>query len=225
MSALSELGVELKQFWQLPHHNNPELAQKLQQVQAWQKDRIRQTHAELFSQPKNKPMAEYFLNHLYGGDTLNQIVSQLERIVPKARKLEKLAPTAALETGTLGVETAITSTKLDLKLAEWLLDNNKDVNADNMHEAYLAVDDEAARRQQIADLKQVCYRSDKYLNSFILQKAFKLAKKQAYKHNLQPLYDFIDSGFAAMKPLKSVASFIDPFCERELEIIKEVHSS
>ncbi|WP_019672804.1 FFLEELY motif protein [Psychrobacter lutiphocae] len=223
MSALSKLGVELQQFWQLPHHNNPELAQKLQQVQAWQKDRIRQTHATLFSEPKNKPMAEYFLNHLYGGDTLNQIVSQLERIVPKARKLEKLAPSAALETGTLGVETAITSTKLDLKLAEWLVANDLPVTADNMHAAYLAVNDESARRQQIEDLKQVCYRSDKYLNSFILQKAFKLAKRQAYKHNLQPLYDFIDAGFAAMKPLKSVASFIDPFCERELQIIADVH--
>ncbi|AWT48763.1 hypothetical protein DLE54_03940 [Psychrobacter sp. YP14] len=225
MSALSNLNTHLKQYWELPHHNNPELTTKLSQVQNWQKDRIRRTHAELFSQPKNKPMAEYFLNHLYGGDSLDQIVRQLEVIVPKAQKLEKLAPTAALETGTLGVETAITSTKLDLKLAQWLLDNNLEVNEDNMQAAYVAVNDEQARRQQIEDLKQVCYRSDKYLNSFILQKTFKLAKKQAYKRNLQPLYDFIDSGFAAMKPLKSVGSFIDPFCERELQIIDQVHSA
>lgn len=225
MSALSDLSVELKQFWQLPHHNDPKLATKLSEVQSWQKDRIRNTHAELFSEPKNKPMANYFLTHLYGGDSLNQIVSQLEKIVPKARKLEKLAPTAALETGTLGVETAITSTKLDLKLAQWLLENDLEVNETNMHSAYLAVNDEAARRQQIEDLKQVCYRSDKYLNSFILKKAFKMAKKQAYKHNLQPLYDFIDAGFEAMKPLKSVGNFIDPFCKRELEIINEVHKA
>lgn len=225
MSALSNLNTHLKQYWELPHHNNPELTTKLSQVQNWQKDRIRRTHAELFSQPKNKPMAEYFLNHLYGGNSLDQIVRQLEVIVPKAQKLEKLAPTAALETGTLGVETAITSTKLDLKLAQWLLDNNLEVNEDNMQAAYVAVNDEQARRQQIEDLKQVCYRSDKYLNSFILQKTFKLAKKQAYKRNLQPLYDFIDSGFAAMKPLKSVGSFIDPFCERELQIIDQVHSA
>lgn len=223
MSALSDLSVELKQFWELPHHNDPKLATKLAEVQSWQKDRIRNTHAELFSQPKNKPMADYFLTHLYGGDSLNQIVSQLEKIVPKAQKVEKLAPSNALETGTLGVETAITSTKLDLKLAQWLVNNDLEVNEANMKKAYLAVNDEAARRQQIEDLKQVCYRSDKYLNSFIVQKSFKLVKKQAYKRNLQPLYDFIDAGFSAMKPLKSVGNFIDPFCERELAIIDEVH--
>lgn len=223
MSALSDLNVKLKQFWDLPHHNNPQLAAKLAEVQNWQKDRIRKTHADLFSQPKNKPMADYFLTHLYGGDSLNQIVSQLEKIVPKAQKVERLAPSAALETGTLGVETAITSTELDLKLAQWLLDNDLAVNEENMKAAYVEVNDEAARRQQIEDLRQVCYRSDKYLNSFILQKSFKLVKNQAYKRNLQPLYDFIDSGFSAMKPLKSVGSFIDPFCERELAIIDEVH--
>lgn len=223
MSALSDLSVHLKEFWELPHHNNPELAEKLSQVQNWQKDRMRKTHAGLFAEPKNKPMAEYFLNHLYGGETLGEIVSQLEKIVPKARKLEKYAPTAALETGTLGVETAINSTKLDLDLAKWLLENDLAVNEENMHTAYRAVDAADARRQQIADLKQVCYRSDKYLNSFILQKGFKLAKKKAYQHGLQPLYDFIGAGFAAMKPLKSVSSFIDPFAERELQIIDDVH--
>lgn len=223
MSALSDLSVKLKQFGELPHHDDPKLATKLAEVQDWQKDRIRKTHADLFSNPKNKPMADYFLTHLYGSDSLDQIVSQLEKIVPKAQKVEKLAPTAALETGVLGVETAINSTELDLKLAQWLLANDLEVNEANMHKAYIEVDDEAARRQQIEDLRQVCYRSDKYLNSFILKKTFKLAKNQAYKRNLQPLYDFIDSGFAAMKPLKSVSSFIDPFCERELQIIEEIH--
>lgn len=52
MSALSDLNVKLKQFWDLPHHDNPQLAAKLAEVQNWQKDRIRKTHADLFSQPK-----------------------------------------------------------------------------------------------------------------------------------------------------------------------------
>lgn len=224
MSALSELSQDLKEYWTLPHHSNPELATKLTEVQTWQKNRMRDTHHDLFSQPKNKPMTDYFLNNLYGGSSLDEVVRQLEKILPKAQKVEKLAPATALDTGTLGVRTAIKSTQLDLAIAQWLLDNNLDVNQSNMHTAYKAVDSADERRQQIEDLRQVCYRSDKYLNSFILQKAFKLTKNKAQKHNLQPLYDFIDSGFSAMKPLKSVSKFIDPFCERELQIIKDVHS-
>ena len=74
-------------------------------------------------------------------------------------------------------------------------------------------------------LKEVCYRTDKHLNSFMLKKAFGLAKTTAYRHGYQPLYDFIDTGFKAMKPLKSVSDFIEPFCKRELLIVDEVHNS
>ena len=89
--------------------------------------------------------------------------------------------------------------------------------------AYRTVNESAARHAQINNLKDVCYRTDKYLNSFVLRKAFGLTKGTAYRHGYQPLYDFIDAGFSAMKPLKSVSSFIEPFCERELEIIEQVH--
>lgn len=223
MSALSNLSTYIEEYKQLPHHSNPELAVKLEHVQSWQKDRIRKTHAKLFAERKNQPMADYFLEHLYGGDTLKELTEQLERIVPKARKLEKYAPSSALETGVMGIRTAITSTKLDLNIAKWLLDNNLEVNEQNMLTAYQTVDEPEARREQIRDLKDVCYRTDKYLSSFVLQQAFKLTKKKAYQYNLHSLYDFIAAGFAAMKPLKSVGHFIEPFCERELEIIEDVH--
>mgnify|MGYP003135826498 FL=1 len=124
----------------------------------------------------------------------------------------------------MGIQAAILAIELDLHLAEWLLDQNLPVNADNMLAAYRAVDEEAVRRVQIANLKDVCYRTDKHLNTFMLKKAFALAKSAAYRSNYQPLYDFIDAGFKAMKPLSSVSSFIEPFCERELLIVDEVHN-
>lgn len=92
-----------------------------------------------------------------------------------------------------------------------------------MLSAYRNVDEEPERRAQIDTLKDICYRTDKYLKSFMLQKAFALAKSTAYKHDYQPLYDFIAEGFAAMQPLDSVASFIEPFCEREYAVIDHVH--
>mgnify|MGYP000402672121 CR=1 FL=1 len=76
----------------------------------------------------------------------------------------------------------------------------------------------------IEDLKTMCYRTDKYLKSFILQKAFSLAKGPAYKYKYQPLYDFIADGFVAMKPIKSIGKFIEPFCVKELQIIDNVHT-
>jgi FixJ family two-component response regulator len=38
------------------------------------------------------------------------------------------------------------------------------------------------------------------------------------------MYDFIQEGFAAMKPMKSAATFIKTFTAKEREIIEKVHA-
>ncbi len=225
MSALSELQKHLTRYWALPYHDDEKLHAKLNEVQAWQRARIRRTHSELFEQPKNKPMANYFVTQLYGGDEFKLLAKQLERILPKAKKLERLAKESVLETGTMAVQAAILAIELDMHLAQWLIDQDLPVNEENMLTAYLAVDEADERRVQINNLKEVCYRTDKYLNSFVLRKAFSFAKGAAYSRGYQPLYDFIDAGFTAMKPLKSVGGFIEPFCELELKIIDQVHEA
>lgn len=225
MSALSGLQSHLTRYWALPYHEDKPLNDKLNEVQTWQRARIRRTHSALFEQPKNKPMADYFLTQLYGGDEFKLLAKQLERILPKAKKLERLAKESALETSSLTIQAAILAIELDMHLAQWLIAEDLPVNETTMLAAYRGVNEAAERRVQINNLKDVCYLTDKNLNSFILRKAFGLAKGAAYRHNFQPLYDFIDAGFAAMKPLKSVGGFIDPFCVRELEIIDQIHKS
>ena len=223
MTALADLQQHLTRFWALPHHQDKALDAKLKEVQSWQQARIQQTHRELFEQPKNQLMADYFLTQLYGGDEFKLLAEQLARILPKAKKLELFAKESALEAGSMGIQAAIFAIELDSHLAQWLLDQDLAVNEDNMLSAYRTVNEEHERRVQIANLKDVCYRTDKHLNSFMLKKAFALAKSTAYRLNYRPLYDFIDTGFKAMKPLDSVSGFIEPFCERELLIIDQVH--
>ena len=225
MASLSDLQHHLAHFWQLPHHDDAALKDKLVEVQDWQRARIEQTHADVFEKPKNKLMADYFLNQLYGGDEFKKLAEQLQRIVPKAQKVERFAPATALETGSMAIYAAILAIELDAHLAKWLLAKNLPINEKNMLAAYRAVDEADKRQAQLSNLKEVCYRSDKYINSFMLRKAFAMTKRTAYRHNYQPLYDFIDAGFNAMRPLDSVKGFIDPFYERELAIIEQVHST
>ena len=225
MTALVDLQQHLTRFWALPHHQDEALNTKLKAVQSWQQARLQHTHRELFEQPKNQLMAAYFLTQLYGGEEFKLLAEQLARILPKAKKLERFAKESALDAGSMGIQAAIFAIELDLHLAQWLLDNDLPVNEDTMLTAYRAVNEENERRLQIANLKDVCYRTDKHLNSFMLKQAFALAKGTAYRHGYQPLYDFIDTGFKAMKPLSSVSSFIEPFCTRELSIIDQVHNN
>lgn len=229
MSVLASLKQDLANYHQLPYHADPELASILAKVQQWQKRRISQTHASLFAVPKHHGMADFLLNRLYGGDAFERLANQLERIIPKAEKLAKLIPDSALQTGVLGIEAALEAIRLDLRLAEYiqqngLLTGNDSLNEAIMLQAYHGVNEATARHRQIEQLRHVCYQTDKYIKSFMLQKAFSLAKGTAYKYNYQPLYDFVAEGFDAIKPIKSIGAFIDPFCAKENAIIDNVHS-
>ncbi len=224
MRAFADLHQTLEAFWQLPFHNNPALADKLNQVQVWQRQRIHQTHQALFGIDKHQAMGEFLIDKLYGGEKFNLLAKQLGRIVGKAEKIEKFIPKTAIETGVGGISEAINAIKLDLQLAQYLFDHQLDVNDANMIAAYQAVNAKAERVQQINDLKAMCYQTDKYIKSFVLQKAFALAKGTAYKYKYEPLYDFIAEGFTAMKPIKSIGKFIEPFCAKELQIIDNVHT-
>lgn len=232
MSVLTSLKQDLLKFRQMPYHNDPALATTLAHVQQWQRERIRHTHAELFNQPKHHAMADFLINKLYGGDAFIKLAEQLERIVPKAEKLEKFVPSSALQTGILGIEAAIEAIRLDLQLAQYIQathpevsTNQQSLNDTVMIEAYQAVNEPQARHQQIEQLRDVCYQTDKYIKSFVLQKAFALAKSTAYKYNYHPLYNFVAEGFEAIKPIKSIGAFIDPFCAKENAIIDNVHSN
>ncbi|WP_299068296.1 hypothetical protein [uncultured Psychrobacter sp.] len=223
MTAFSELQQHLIRYWELPYHEDETLNRALNEVQTLQRLRIQRTHEELFSQPNNQLMANYFLTQLYGGEKFKLLAVQLARVLPKAQKLERLVKESVLETATMSIQAAIVAIEMDLYLAQWLVDNQLPINEKNVMLAYSVTDKSAARREQLSQLKEVCYRTDKYFNSFLLQKAFALAKSTAYNLNYQPLYDFVEAGFAAMKPLESVSSFIDPFCARELAIIEQIH--
>ena len=160
MSALANLQQHLNRFWALPHHEDAALNKKLHEVQSWQQARIKRTHSALFEQPKNQLMADYFLTQLYGGDEFKVLAEQLGRILPKAKKLERLAKESSLEAGSMGIQASILAIELDLHLAQWLLEQELTVNEENMLLAYRTVDEADERRVQINNLKDVCYRTD-----------------------------------------------------------------
>lgn len=224
MTAFSDLQNHLKRYWAMPHHDDYELNAVLNEVQSWQRMRIQRSHSDLFAQPKNQLMADYFLTQLYGGKEFKMLAVQLARILPKAEKLESLIKESALKTGAMGIDAAVLAIELDLHLAQWLVAHNLPVTEKNVMIAYRTIDETAERHTQVKNLKQICYLTDKYLNSFFLQKAFQLAKSTVYRMNYQLLYDFVDAGFNAMKPLNSVGSFIDPFCAREMLIIERINA-
>lgn len=227
MSKLAALDQLLEQYKQLDYHKDPILNQRLRDVQNWLKQRILETHHELFNQPQNKLMASYFINRLYGGPDFDALAIQIERLLKYAHKAEKILPENAIKTGLKSVGLALLAMQLDEQVAKQILiDYPKDqILTDEMIIRTLVKLDQAELRYKQLDLLDELGESlDKYMRSFIMHTAFKMCKGTAYKHNFDLMYEFIGEGFVAMKPLKSAAQFIQSFTEEERRIVENVHS-
>ncbi len=227
MSKLAALDDLLKLYHQLHYHQDPVLLQRLREVQSWQKTRMQATHTALFQQKNNLLMAEYFLNRLYGGPDFDALAKQIERLLQYAHKVEKMLPASAIQTGTAAVHLAIFAVQLDEQVALQLLqdyDAACPLNDEMMRVTYLKLNQQQPRLQQLHLLDELGLSLDKYMRSFVVYTAFKLCKGSAYKHHFDTLYDFMQEGFLAMKPLKSAEQFVKTFTALERQIVAKVHA-
>ena len=227
MSKLAALDDLLEQYKQLNYHSDPILKQRLNEAQSWLKTRIQDTHQALFSEPKNQLMAQYFINRLYGGPEFDDLALQIERLLKYAHKTEKIIPENAIKTGLKSVGLAVLAMELDEQVAAQLLKDypvNQKIDDEMMRQTLIKLDQADARKQQLDLLDDLGVALDKYMRSFIMHTAFKMCKGAATKYNFELMYDFIGEGFSAMKPLKSAATFIQNFTEKERIIVDNVHS-
>ena len=227
MSKLAAFDDLLLQYQNLQYHQNPVLAQRLHDVQSWMKQRIAHTHQAFFDQPQNRLMAQYFLNRLYGGPDFDAMAQQIERLLKYAHKAESLLPENAIKTGTKSVSLAVLATTLDEQVAIQLLQDYAPetiLTDEIMRQTLIKLDQGDARYQQLQLLDELGVTLDKYMRSTMIYAAFKMCKGVAKKYQFEPMYAFIQEGFAAMKPLKSAAAFIHIFSQKEREIIEKVHA-
>lgn len=227
MSKFAALDELLQRYHALAYHQNALLQQRLHDVQDWQKQRMQKSHHALFSVSKNQLMAQYFLNRLYGGPDFDPLALQIERLLHYVHKAERLIPDNAIKTGTAGVELAILAVKLDEDVAAHLLAHypaDQAIDDEMMRRTYLALEQQQPRLEQMQLLDGLGHSLDKYMRSFMVYSAYKMCRGVAQKYHFELMYDFMGEGFAAMKPLKSAADFVQQFTAVERQIIEKVHS-
>lgn len=236
MSHIQELVHTLTAYQALPHHSNDELGKIFFAVQHWQKQRIHKSNHALFSNPNTAPLAHYLIDRIYGDKDFHILARQLltagNNALNGSGRLEKLIPKNTLATGILGVKSAVLAVQLDLKVAQFIHQNPEyhqafqeaGISDELMIVAYQSLNNKDARIAQIHDIKTACQASYKQFNSFLLHKAFSLAKSTAYQHGYQPLYDFIHDGLVAIKAIDNIDDFIIPFSRTELATIERIHT-
>ena len=148
MNAGEQLQNHLERFFALRQHGDDALfLARLGRVQAFQRQRLMDTHQALLEDPALRPGVTFLLDDVYGGRDLPPVAREIRRALPKAMRL---LPDRVMVTSASALEAAILTQELDEALVHEL-DNRLDATPPlaDYTAAYRAAGDEPARRRQL----------------------------------------------------------------------------
>lgn len=208
-------GISRYRAWS--RHSNAALAAQVIAVQALQTARLRRTHHSLLADKRFAPITEFFLNDIYTGLELDELAREIEKALPVATRL---LPDSVMRTAAIAVEANALTGELDEAVAHDLLAHGINAPTDtDLIASYRRLDQTDARHTQMHLLRELGLGLDRYVRSRLITATFKMSKGPAHMAGLAGLYDFMATGFAVMKPMKSVADFLDVFLGREARIL------
>lgn len=222
LSSADRIRAGIARYRAWARHSDEALLACVQAVQANQTARLRRTHETLLADDRFQPITEFFLSEIYTGLDIEELAREIERALPAATRL---LPDAVLRTAVIAVEANALTGELDEEVARDLIahDINKPTDAD-LIDAYRRCGHWPARRKQMQLLRDLGLGLDHYVRSRLITATFRMIARPARMAGLGGLYDFMGKGFEVMKPMKSVADFLDAFLDRETRILDNLEN-
>ena len=204
-------------------HNDPQFKEWFNAVQKWQVARLSQTHAHLLLDDKYKAVTQFFLSDMYGGLDLSPLAHEIERALPTTTRL---LPDSVMRTAAVALELNAITGELDEQVASYIFEHlhADSINEENMAEAYRHTGSRELREQQMKLARELGMGLDKYVRNRIIYATFKIASKPLHMAGLGALYNFLDRGFAAMRPMGSAQEFLDMFISTEERIMNNLYN-
>lgn len=202
MSAAANLRHHLVRYDALRQHADPAFRSRLQVLQAFQARRLQHTHALLIADPRYRDATSLFLEDIYGGIDLLPMAREIERALPMATRL---LPDSVFATSATAVDIMALTQELDEALTALLFEQSgiRELTADNYLDGFRTLGRLDDRARQLQLVQELGYGLDRYVRSRMIHATFRMVRRPAHKYGLGTLYDFLERGFAAMRPLGS----------------------
>ena len=218
MSAGLQLLEDIERYFALrQHQDDPRFRQRLLRLQAFQASRLSDTHAGLLASPQSAPAVQFLLDEVYAGNDLRPVAHDIRRAT---RKAMKLLPETVMQTSAVVLETTLLTQELDEAMTD-LLGDTLDAPLDQ--QAYTAgyreLGQTEARRRQLDLIAELGHGIDRYVKSRMIQSTFRLVRKPAHAAGFSNLYDFLQRGFSALRPVPSIASLLEQVAVTERQIM------
>lgn len=191
------------------------IADRLQQVRAWQAARLTRTYADLSLDPLAGDALGFFLTDLYGPQDLTRRDQDVTRAW---RLLRRALPPRILEVLSLAIELDVLSTELDLEMAQRL--SPGPLTSKAYAEAYRALGRPEARRRQIGLIVQIGTALVSAVQNPLVSFALRAAHGPAHVAGFGVLQDFLERGFAAFRKLPHSTRLLATIEQRETRLMQ-----
>jgi hypothetical protein len=200
-----------------------ELDPQLARLRSWQTGRLRHTYADLLADEQYRLACEFFLSDIYAARDFSQRDHDAEHLYSVLRRF---LPQVMLHLLADAIRLNQLSDRLDRLLLRTLLDelqlDDQPITAEIYVQAYRLCDNFAERRQQIELLAATLYEAASGGRGLIFQASLHLARAPALHAGWFELYDFLERGSRACRPMRNVDHFVATIYRRELHILDKI---
>jgi hypothetical protein len=199
-----------------------ELDARLALLRGWQSRRLAYTYAGLLEDEQYRAACQFFLDNIYAPRDFSQrdhdaeyLYTLLARYLPELM-LQLLADTLRLNQLT---------NDLDQKLLHVLFDDlhvTDRITPQAYIAAYRMCNNYAERKNQIELLVRILDEATHGARRPIFALSLRLARIPAYHAGWFELYDFLEKGYMACKPMKNVDHFVSTIRQSEMDILEKI---
>ncbi len=197
---------------------------RLELLRIWQSQRLARTYSDMLDHPEFGPACQFFLSDVYAPKDLSERDREFEAL---HELLSRLLPPAMLSLLTTGIAVNEMTNQLDLRLLEVMAKDDGwegEIMEEIYVNAYQACDNLEERQQQIELLAMVLREAGKGAKLPLVGFTLKISKGPAQRVGWQVLYDFLQRGYRAFKPMRRVDEFVETIYSRENQILTAIYT-
>jgi hypothetical protein len=197
--------------------DRPELRGRLQELRAWQAERLLRTHADLHTSPRYRRAVAFFFGELYGGKDPRSRDRDLQKV---QRIMETLLPAEALHALSHAIELEILTQELDADVVRALPAGP--ITEQSYRAAYRQAGRRSDRERQIALLYEVGTFLDHVVRKPLTRTLVRFARAPAHAAGLGGLQEFLERGLDAFESMHGAQEFLDQVRERETQALENL---
>ena len=198
---------------------------QLAMLRDWQSKRLQRTYADLLADQKYRPACEFFLSDIYAARDFSQRDYDAERL---HKILSRYLPESTLYLLADAIRMNQLSDKLDRRLLKALVEKlgvTETITEELYAEGYRLCNNYKERVYQIDLLARILWDVGKFARNPLVGPAARLARGPAQRAGWVEVYDFLERGYAALRHMRNIKSFVETIEKRETLILERIFAN